>query len=921
MNTDTGIRTALRRRYLLALLVLSAVLAFAPRPVGAQDAFHQWVLEMLEEEFSVSGGDFILGANEITKLNDANWIYDSVNPPGTSTTQRHSVDPSEDLPFTSYTRYLHPIVTNEWYDSGTRWVGVRAISEGDVALLVLFVRGESSTGGLGTVEIIFDENDPPYDRALSEEWLLSSDWEQVLIPFQMPFDKDAGKANFGLNFGHLSGFVDVAAPVVLNYGSKYTVEGLQGLIDSGGQAPLLASFTQSMVRGGVPFEATFDASNSSAPGTIVSYAWDFGDGGHGTGVTATHTYTEIGRYTVTLTVTDDAGASDSATREVIAFDGRGLPASPLEIPYTDSAPEIDGDLDAAWQAAVLVPIENLVADNPPSSAADLTAAARAMWNADRLFVLYEVDDESLHNDSPLTWQDDSVELYVDGGNEKTSSYDANDAQYELGWGATDLTGTSADTPKAAGVVFATVSTSTGYRVEVSVPWSSLGVVAVTDDLVGIDFFVNDDDTGGNFRQTKLSWYSLQDNAYARLDGIATARLVGGEGLITAAKIDLGLAEILTNVPVSFDGSRSVAPGTIVSYAWQFGDGSSAEGAMVQHSYGTTGSFVLTLTITDDQGNSATATRTVAVIDGLGRPRKPLRIPRALTTPTVDGAMELAWELDAVPVALRQVVLGTVDSDADLSATAWVMWDESGLHVLVDVVDDAIHTEHNDVWQRDGVEIYVDGDDAKTAQAYDQNDAQFALPLNGTQLTGRRGRDGMDEGVLFASADTEDGYIVEMTIPWTSVQTSASEGVRIGFEVQVNDDDDGNGRDAKLAWFDASDNAWQWANVFGTAVLSTIHVDAEEETQLPDRFAIESVYPNPFNPSTTALVSVRQSGIYDVRVYNVLGQLVERRTLEVEAPMRVEVGFDFSGRASGVYLIAVEHRDTGRIVSTRATLVK
>jgi PKD repeat protein len=50
----------------------------------------------------------------------------------------------------------------------------------------------------------------------------------------------------------------------------------------------------------------FDASNSSDPDgdDIGSYEWDFGDGTNGNGVSVEHTYSSIGNYTVTLTVTD-----------------------------------------------------------------------------------------------------------------------------------------------------------------------------------------------------------------------------------------------------------------------------------------------------------------------------------------------------------------------------------------------------------------------------------------------------------------------------------------------------------------------------------------------------------------------------------------------------------------------------------------
>lgn len=61
------------------------------------------------------------------------------------------------------------------------------------------------------------------------------------------------------------------------------------------------------------------AGSADADGTITSYLWDFGDGTEPverTTAQTTHSYAAGGDYTVSLTVTDDSGATDVATRTV-----------------------------------------------------------------------------------------------------------------------------------------------------------------------------------------------------------------------------------------------------------------------------------------------------------------------------------------------------------------------------------------------------------------------------------------------------------------------------------------------------------------------------------------------------------------------------------------------------------------------------
>jgi uncharacterized delta-60 repeat protein len=65
---------------------------------------------------------------------------------------------------------------------------------------------------------------------------------------------------------------------------------------------------------------TFDGTGSSdGDGTVVSYYWNFGDGQSATGSTAQHTFNLIGNYTVSLTVSDNAGEGSIADSENITI--------------------------------------------------------------------------------------------------------------------------------------------------------------------------------------------------------------------------------------------------------------------------------------------------------------------------------------------------------------------------------------------------------------------------------------------------------------------------------------------------------------------------------------------------------------------------------------------------------------------------
>jgi vibriolysin len=70
-------------------------------------------------------------------------------------------------------------------------------------------------------------------------------------------------------------------------------------------------------------QATFTDESSDSDGTVDSWSWDFGDGNSSTSSSPVHAYAADGSYTVSLTVTDDQGASNTSSQTVTVSDSTG----------------------------------------------------------------------------------------------------------------------------------------------------------------------------------------------------------------------------------------------------------------------------------------------------------------------------------------------------------------------------------------------------------------------------------------------------------------------------------------------------------------------------------------------------------------------------------------------------------------------
>ena len=78
------------------------------------------------------------------------------------------------------------------------------------------------------------------------------------------------------------------------------------------EAPI-ADIVADPITGEAPLVVMYDASDSLDPhGTIIAYDWEFGDGTRDSGESVSHRFTQAGTYHTRLTVTDNAGGTDTA---------------------------------------------------------------------------------------------------------------------------------------------------------------------------------------------------------------------------------------------------------------------------------------------------------------------------------------------------------------------------------------------------------------------------------------------------------------------------------------------------------------------------------------------------------------------------------------------------------------------------------
>lgn len=139
----------------------------------------------------------------------------------------------------------------------------------------------------------------------------SVDLDNAIVAYDWDFGD--GSVGSGVRVEHLYPTPDAyTVNLTVTDETGLSAKASQTVVVSLARNPFAAfTVTRDLMSVSVDASASFDAD-----GTIVSYAWNFGDGGTASGVTATHTYLTPGAYTIILTARDDDGLEGTATRGV-----------------------------------------------------------------------------------------------------------------------------------------------------------------------------------------------------------------------------------------------------------------------------------------------------------------------------------------------------------------------------------------------------------------------------------------------------------------------------------------------------------------------------------------------------------------------------------------------------------------------------
>ncbi len=187
-------------------------------------------------------------------------------------------------------------------------------------------------------------------------------------------------------------------------------------------------------------------------------------------------------------------------------DDDGRPSGTLNKPNAEAAfgePDMSGSaLDPLWETAPGFPMTATRSQNADEDG-KVKASFRALWQPDTLYVLVYVTDPHLDDSNANTYMQDSIEVFVDEGNNRTGFYEEDDGQYRVNF--KNLLTIDHGTVMPVSRAFATEN---GFVAEIAIPFTAS---VSQGDVLGFDVRYNNAAADG--RRTLLNFSDDSDTGW------------------------------------------------------------------------------------------------------------------------------------------------------------------------------------------------------------------------------------------------------------------------------------------------------------------------------------------------------------------------------------------------------------------------
>src|SRR5690625_3926535 len=179
-------------------------------------------------------------------------------------------------------------------------------------------------------------------------------------------------------------------------------------------------------------------------------------------------------------------------------------------------PEIDAEMDAIWENANQISTDRIIEGTEDEAS---TAIVRTLWDEEYLYIYADIADELLSKKSGQAHEQDSIEIFLDQNNEKTTNYQPDDGQFRVNF---DNEQSYNGMASADNFTTATRITEAGYVVEAAI---KLDIAPSDGTVIGFDVQVNNDATGEGRRDTVAIWNDITGESYQNTSSFGELELV------------------------------------------------------------------------------------------------------------------------------------------------------------------------------------------------------------------------------------------------------------------------------------------------------------------------------------------------------------------------------------------------------------